>query len=390
MKKNTILWLLQTNQVTPTIAEFLRLFRTRMEAMGDITFMIPSRDKETLKMAKALQPVPFSISARGQERSYRGYLRKKALLQGGEYALGLPFHEALLLDDLGGGSIQEPWLNFPHQERVKGVILQIPTPLGSSNMEEKTTHAWILWAKQKKIPVMGYELLPLDTRWTLIPSMVDGIITTREESYDHLRKTLENKKQVRLLPSFEGAIFSPASTKFTLNGARAAYHFQNTLAIPQGRTVLFLPHNVAMIHEYKKLLQALRKLGKNLHLMFSIGRDQVRGTHDHQTIIETVCRQELHHFGSHSFHDINAPWEMAMADGVVSCSSCFNTCTAQAQGIPVIIMDETTPPFSRGHIRKVANPNALLNAVKSLMVQNSKRTELGAILSHVLKNQEAP
>ena len=390
MKNNSILWILQTNQLTPVIADFFHLVKTRMAGLVDLTFMVPSRDGDALEMAKELQPDTFSLTARGKERSYSGYLKKKALLSGGEYAQGLPFHEPLLLDDLGGGSIQQPLLHLPKFDEIKGVVLQIPTPLGSSEMEEKTAHTWILWAKHQKIPILGYELLPLDTRWSLVPAMLDGVITTREASYDHLKHTLPDSDKIWLLPPFERKILSPASTKFAISGARAAYHFQNTLAIPQGRSVLFIPHNVAMVHEYKTLLQSLQGLGEKLHLMFSTGKDQIRGAHDHQTIIETVCRRELEHFASHSFHDINAPWEMAMADVVVACSSCFNTCIAEAHTIPTIIFDDTSAPFSRGWTRKVSRPRELSEAIETIMAQNTKKTELAAILANLLKTQATP
>ncbi|MCA1795791.1 MAG: hypothetical protein LC660_18325 [Desulfobacteraceae bacterium] len=46
--------------------------------------------------------------------------------------------------------------------------------------------------------------------------------------------------------------------------------------------------NIWLIPPYEELIKTLQPLGKKLHLMFSIGKDQIRGAYTHKEIIEIV------------------------------------------------------------------------------------------------------
>jgi len=176
MKKN-IIWLIQSNQTTPTICEFLKTLQTRMEKHLNLKFMVPDSSFDLLEKIKILTPESFKTTTRTATDSYQGYLAKREILKDKKFAEGLSFSDVLLLDDLGGGNVMQTFIGLAKPADTCGLILQIPSPLGSSETEERVFHAAILWANQNRIPVIGYELLPLDTRWTLAPSLVDGIIT---------------------------------------------------------------------------------------------------------------------------------------------------------------------------------------------------------------------
>jgi len=347
MKKN-IFWLIQSNQITPTICEFLKTLQIRMEKLLNLLFIVPDSSSEILEKIKALEPTSFKTSTRTASNSYQGYLAKQKILNENEFAEGLNFSDVLLLDDLGGGNVIQSFVEIVKPDHTCGLILRIPTPLGSSETEERVFHAAILWANQNNIPVIGYELLPLDTRWTLAPSLLDGIITRYNESYDYL-KTVLNNKNIWLLPLYEASIFSSVSTEFNLNGAKAAYHYRNDCSIPAQRTVLYVPHNVAMIYEYQEILKVMAPVGDQLHLMFGFGQDQGRGAYSHTEIIKTIYHNELKKFASYSFHNMNNPWEMLMAESLIACSACFQTTIAQEKNIPSIIFDPLLPPMDKGY-----------------------------------------
>jgi hypothetical protein len=381
--KEKIIWLIQSNQITPFIAEFLQTLQKRMENYIDLVFMVPETSSDILANIQGLKPVSFKTITRTAVSSYPAYLSKREALGNKIFTEGLSFADTLLLDDLGSGNAQETLLGLNPPPGTCGLILQIPTPLGSSEIEEKIFHAAVLWARKTGIPVIGYELLPIDTRWTLAPSLPDGIITRHHESYLHLKNQL-NHQNIWLLPIYESAVFSSVSTSFTLSGVKACYHYKNIFSIPSTRTVLYLPHNVAMVYEYQELIKTLQPLGDKLHLMFSIGKDQVRGAYSQKETIEIVYKEELKRFASHSFHEANHLWEMMMADAVVACSACFSTEVAE-KDIPCIIFDPTASPMIRGHKKRVNTREALKDSITEEIEGHRYKMEFADILMLLTK-----
>ncbi len=386
-KKPVIYWILQENQITPFIIDFLELIRFRTTELIKLKFLIPAISPETLKMCKKLDPVPFQVTTTAKENSYEGYCRKRDQLGDSQFSEGLSFWRTLLLDDLGSGNLYQAQIHAPKNEKVAGVVLQIPTPLGSSENEERIFYAWVHLAKINKVPVIGYELLPLCTRWTLAPSILDNIIATREESFSILTdsQTRLNKK-IWLLPRHEGKFFSPATTALWRNGMGAFYKYQNKFKIPPEKTILYIPHNVAMTYEYKTLLTHLKKIKTKIHLMFSIGKDQIRGSHNHQEIIETVCEKELKTI-SYSMHDINNPAEITMADAVVACSACYATEVAANNGIPSFIHDPMVTPYKNGNTTSVNKVADLIELIESAIELHNKTTEISQILLNLIQKK---
>ena len=385
----TLYWVLQDNQVTPFITDFLSLIaEVRTKPFCNIKFMVPAVAPEALKLTKALKPVPFQVSTAARPSFYEGYMRKRDLLKHRGFSEGLEFYKALLLDDMGGGDLYQTRLHLRPENPIQAIIIQIPTPLGSSDIEERVFYAWVHWAKMLKIPIIGYELLPLDTRWTLAPSLMDGIITRKQESYEHLTQTFPHMKgRIWLLPRYEASFFSPASTPLWRNGMGVAYKYQNNLPLSHEKTVLYIPHNVAMTYDYKKLLEYIAPMGQDLHLMFSVGKDQVRGSHTHQQNIEIVSHKELKHFSSYSFHDINVPSEITMADAVVACASCYGTILSSENNIPTIIFDEMVPAFETGWQKKVASKEELIESVQAIINAHGQRLELSRILLQLVNRR---
>jgi hypothetical protein len=376
MKK--VLWLIQSNQITPTIHDFLKLLQTRMERQLDLSFIVPETSPEILDRTKALKPSCVKLATRSATTSYKGYQVKKEILKDTKFTQGLSIADVLVLDDLGGGNVLQTTLKLKKSKNTCGLIVQIPTPLGSSESEERVFHAAIIWARQNRVPVIGYELLPLDTRWTLSTSLPDGVITRYWESHDHLKEVLAHKN-VWQLPLYEASIFSSVASTFNLNGVKASYHYRTTHKIPETRTVLFLPHNVAMTYEYHELLRMIAPMGKDLHLMFNYGKDQIRGTHTQKEMVEIIYKNELDRFASYSFHDMESPWEMLSADSLVAASACFQTNIAQEKNIPSIIFDSMLPPMTHGFKRRVNSARQLQKAVKEVIALKEKKTEIGTI-----------
>jgi len=377
MKK--IIWLIQSNQTTPIIYDFLKTLQTRMEKLITLSFVVPDSSSDLLEKIKDLEPTCFKTSSRTASNSYQAYLAKQEALANNEFSEGLSFADALLLDDLGGGNVMETRVEIPKSENTRALIIQIPTPLGSSETEERIFHAAILWGRQNNIPVIGYELLPLDTRWTLAASLPDGIITRFEESYEYLKKNIHHQN-IWLLPFYEASIFSSVSTSFNVSGAKASYHYRNTYSIPAHRTVLYVPHNVAMIYEYQEILKIIQPIGDRIHLMIGFGEDQVRGAHSQKDIIKTVYHKELKKFAAYSFHNINNPWEMLVADSVIACSACFQTMIAQEKNIPCIIFDPTLPPIHKEYKKRTHTQKDFSEAVKQAIETKQKKSELGDII----------
>ena len=164
-----------------------------------------------------------------------------------------------------------------------------------------------------------------------------------------------------------------------MNGVKASYHYRTTHKIPENRTLLFLPHNVAMIHEYQELLRVIAPMGKELHLMFNYGEDQIRGAHTHKEMVEIIYKNELDQFASYSFHNMDSPWEMLMADSLVAASACFQTNIAQEKNIPTIIFDPMLPPMTHGFKQRVNSPEQLQKIIGEVIALKANKTELGTI-----------
>jgi len=375
--KMKIIWLIQPNQTTPIIIDYLKTLKTRLENHIDLLFWVPDTFGK-IEPIEILNPLIFKTATRTATNSYQAYLSKRESLANKRFTQGLSIADALLLDDLGGGNARQTTLEIDIPEDTCGLILQVPTPLGSSDMEERIFHSAILWAKENKTPAIGYELLPLDTKWTLAPSLPDGLITRQEESFDHLKRQLTHKN-VWLLPLYESAIFSSVSTSFHLNGAKACYHYKNQYSISSDTTIFYLPHNVAMIYEYQKIIKLLSAIGDRLHLMFSIGKDQIRGVHSQKEMIELVYKKELIHFASYSFHDTNAHWEMMMADAVIAGSACFNSGIAEKE-LPCIIFDPTLPRSTRGNKKRINTKDTFLKEIQKIIVSHQDKREFADIL----------
>lgn len=377
-----IYWVLMDNQVTPFMIDFLTILKDRLRNFYRLNFQIPALCTQALEMAKPLGPSAFQVSSYTQN-SMNVFLEKRELIGENEFKDGLSIWRTLLIDDFGLGNLHETRLHLEQDHNIVCFMLQIPTPLGSTEMEERIFYAWVYLANQLRIPVIGYELLPLETRWTLVPSMLDGIITVNRESYDYLRHLPDVKAPVWLLPDYEGRFFSPTTTHFWSNAKGGAYSLQNLYNLQPDTTVLYIPHNVAMSYEYKKLLRHLRHRAKNLHLMFSIGKDQVRGSFSQEETVELLSKEELPQFASYSFHDLNAPYEMTAADAVVACAHCYATLIAAGNRLPAIILDEGVPPNTRGNKVTVNSREALLSCVDELIAQHKQKTEFARIFLEI-------
>ncbi|MCK5541292.1 MAG: hypothetical protein KAI40_01265 [Desulfobacterales bacterium] len=386
-KKPIIYWILQDNQVTPLIADFLELMKHRVNNFTTIKYLIPSHNSDTLKTAAKLNPDSFKMSSSIKPNSYEGFSIKKNLIGDHEFSEGLAFWRTLLLDDLGSGNLFRAQIHHEVEPNTRAIVLQIPTPLGSSASEERVFYAWVYLAKQANIPVFGYELLPLDTRWTLAPSLLDGVITTDYDSYRHLTQNKTNmKNNIWLVPRYEGRFFSPGCPPLWRNGLGVAYKYQKELKIDFEKTIIYIPHNVAMTYEYKNLVSHLKCFSDKIHLMFCIGKDQVRGTYKHNEIIEIISKQDLKKI-SHSFHDLNMPWEMTIADCVAACSSCYATSISINNNIPTIIYDPMISPSKRNAKQSFNSIADFQNCINEVILSHKKRTEFAKIFSQIINKK---
>ena len=371
--KPTILWVLQNNQVSPIIIEFLKLLKKGIGKIN-IQFIAPANDSEVLEMIKPLNPITFQAGRQLLPASMETFQKKRDLIPDAKFTEGLEIWKALILDDLGGGIRSQTTIALPHLPNIHGIILQIPTPLGSSTPEELIFYEWVKLAHDNNVFISGYELLPLYTRWTLVPSILDGIITTNELSFNYLTDIKQNiKGKIWKLPRYEGKVFSPGTSALWQNGLQSPYHYRAKHNIPKDKTIFFIPHNVAMTYEYRRLIEEMLPFANDIHLMFCIGDDQVRGTHSHEQIIETISSKALEQFCSHSFHSLSAPWEMVMADAVLAVTLCYSTTVAEANGIPCIVIDNMVPETSSGNITVVNSWNNFRNILKP-MINHSKKT----------------
>ncbi len=386
-QKPIIYWILQDNQITPFIVDFLKILKQRLQNVITVKYLIPSYSKDVLEAASDLDPVQFQMSSSVKPNSYEGFCKKRDLIKDHEFSEGLLVWQTLLLDDLGSGNLFQADIHLEEKENIHAIILQLPTPLGSASSEERIFYSWVFFAKQLKIPIFGYELLPLDTRWSLAPSLLDGVITTNHDSHRHLTRTetsMENT--IWLLPRYEGRFFTPGCSPLWRNGLNTTYKNQAELKIDPGKTIIYLPHNVAMIYEYKNLISYLKRFKDKIHLMFSIGKDQTRGTHKHNEMIEIVSREDLKVI-SHSFHDLSAPWEMAMADCVAACASCYTTSIASNNNIPTIIYDPMISPNKRNAKETCNNISDFLNAINEVISAHKERTEIAEIFFQITKKK---
>lgn len=380
--KPVVYWVLQDNQVTANLIDLFELIQTRVKKVLNLKFLVPEKSTTTLKKVSKLNPVSFGVAYGQKQNSYEGYCRKKNQLGDHGFSEGLKFQQALLLDDLGGGNILQTRLKVPNEKNVAGIIAQIPTPLGSSTDEEIIFYAWVHLAKINHVPVVGYELLSLASRWTLAPSLMDGLITTQKASWDYLNSPeADLNTKIWRLPRFESRFFSPATHQLWKKSMGIVYQSDD---IPEGRTILYIPHNVAMTYEYMDLLRHLAPLGENLHLMFTFGKDQVRGTHTHQQTIEITCRNELPYF-TFSFHDMNQSAQITMADALVCCADCYSAEVSSAIGIPTIIFDPMVPENGQGYKVWIKNPQTLTRQIEQIIVRHNEETQLSQILIDITK-----
>lgn len=381
--KPTILWILQDNQVSPIIVDFLKLLK---EGIGKINVqvLVPARDTKIHDIVKPLNPAMFEASRTMHPSAVENFERKRDQISEVKFTHGLEAWKALVMDDMGAGILADASLHLPHLTRVVGIILQIPTPLGSAAQEEIIFYEWVRLAQDNNIFVAGYELLPLYTRWTMLPAMLDGVITTNKLSYNYLSHPDRNiKGKVWRLPAHEGKVFSPGIGSLWHNGLEAPYRIRMEHNIPKEKTIIYITHNVATSYEYRRLLEEISSSGEHIHLMFSYGKDQTRGTHSHKQVISTISGKTLDKFYSHSFHDLSRPWEMVMADAVLSVSHCYSTMVAATNGIPSIIMDPTVPQTVEGNLTFVSTHEQLKEKIKAIVENHAGITDITNIIYQI-------
>ncbi len=377
MSKKTIIWFIFPAKTSSSFAGYLAVLRAQLEPHLEIRFFAP-QGVELSEEIKSLNPVVFPMFSQQIEQSEKSFLIKRSALATGFFEEGLSFADVLLVDDLAGGQLSKTLLKIQMPERLCGIVLPIPSPMGSSFLEEKLFNSVVLGAREVQVPCFGYELLPLDTRWTLAPSLVDGIIARSPMSCDFLRSRLGHNNIWRL-PWYEGVLFSFAGNDFFLRGVTECPRLRGNAGVDPTCTVLYLPHNVAQFYDYKKLLEILQPFGEKLHLMFSVSEDQVRGGYTPREMIEEIYKEELCSFASRSYHSADSLWATFMADAVISCSANFKTEIAQGH-IPAIIFDPYVPPASWGYTHRVHSPQELVAWIKELIRSHQQVAGISEIL----------
>lgn len=390
--KPAILWVVQENQVTNSMVAFFKLLKQGLPQIN-IIFMAPEKDKKDLKMMEDLNPVFFHATREISSRSLENFTKKRDLIYDAKFPDGLKVWKTLLADDLGEGLLANTDLHFKPLKNIKGIILQIPTPLGSSVSEEFIFYSWVKLARDNNTFIAGYELLPLNTRWTMLSTMVDGIIVNNELSYDLLSNP-KNKIQgkIWLLPKNETKVFTPGYHTLWNNTLAFPYNFRFDNKIPRDKAIFFIPHNVAMNYEYRKLIEEIKIFEKKAHLMLCVGKDQVRGTHTHQEIVEVTNHKTLKHHFSYSFHYSENQWEIIAANAVLACSPCYSTQIAQSAGIPSYIIDEFADLNQSGSIKSenievTSNFKQLRSCIEKEINKHDKVTDIGRILYDITQNK---
>ena len=135
-----------------------------------------------------------------------------------------------------------------------------------------------------------------------------------------------------------------------------------------------------MGYEYRRLLEEIAVFGEHIHLQFSVGKDQVRGTKSHEEIIQLTCGKVLGRFRSYSFHDLNLPWEMVGAAAVLACSACYSTTVAEANGIPCYIFDDYVKPAHYQNLHIVNTYEQIRNFVKAEIDNHEHITDIMHII----------
>ncbi len=384
-KKPVVYWVLMEDQISNFMVDFLKFIKTQVRNVS-LKFLVISSDTKTIQMASALSPSTFELTFRKDQPSLQNFIKKRDALGDLKYTEGLEVWRALLLDDLAGPTIVSPILKIPEGKRISGIVIQIPSPVGSTPIIERTFQAFSMYGCKNNIPVLGLEFFPLNTQWTLAPKLTDGIIAIRESSYDHLSRTIgntDNSDHIWLLPRYEASLLFVDCPPFWRNALDTIPAFYRQHGISPEKTVLYIPHNVAMIHEYHTLLKKISTMGADLHLMFAIGFDQARGTYTHREIVENVYAKELKTIGSYSFHDINDVIKIAMADAVVSLCASGSTAFASTYGIPSVILNDRATAGVFGTEKCVKTFEELEEALRQFIKKHRKIKRLEDILSQL-------
>ncbi|WDP87236.1 MAG: hypothetical protein HUN05_20650 [Desulfobacter sp.] len=103
MKPNkNIIWIIQANQTTPVIVDFLKTLQTRVENHISLEFWVPETSAGEMDKLKALSPTVYKTVTRTAAFSDKVFEAKKQALEGACFSQGLLISDVLLLDDLGG------------------------------------------------------------------------------------------------------------------------------------------------------------------------------------------------------------------------------------------------------------------------------------------------
>ncbi len=385
--KPIIYWVLMEDQLSNFMVDFLKFMKENITEVS-LQFLVLSSDHDTAKMASVLSPLKFQLIFQQSEPSLQNFMEKRDAVGELRYSEELELWRVLLLDDLAGPTIVRPLLSVPLNDRIKAIVIQIPSAVGSTPVVERTFHAFSLLGHKNGIPVIGLEFFPLNTPWTLAPLLMDGAITIRRSSYEHLANTAKKHYQdLWLLPKYEASLLFLDCSPFWRNAMTVAQNYQKKLKIPSKRTILYIPHNVAMIHEYHKLLKMLSDLNEDFHIMFAIGFDQARGTYTHREIVENVYAEELARLGSYSFHDLNEVVDMALADAVITLCPSGSTSFSSSYGIPTIIADNRITAGNFGSEIYVQSYEKLEELVKEIVQNHGKTRRLEEILTELAKRE---
>jgi hypothetical protein len=227
------------------------------------------------------------------------------------------------------------WKTMAMDDYLGALNVTVPPPLGDDfdvlvyplmGVDNNTTAAshfyaaMLFEAKKRGAPVVGLEVSPLGNRQTLGASLADLYAVKGERSRTFLLcQELASEGRVFVLPELERYLLECREDPYLDGFLGQEEAVRERLGLAPRSVVVFVPHNVAFVHEVRRILAALARLSAPLSVIVRADPNIARHGLAEREIVERACAEELGRLRHAVVDDTGGwLWTLLAADAVVA------------------------------------------------------------------------
>lgn len=298
---------------------------------------------------------------------------------------GFALWKAMAMDDYLGA------LNVTvHPPLAEGFDAMLCPLMGVDNNTTAASHfyaAMLLEAKKRGAPVVGLEVSPLGNRQTLGASLADLYAVKSELSRSFLLgQELAREEGAFVLPELERYLLECREDPYLDGYLEQERALRERLGLAPQRVVVFVPHNVAFVHEVRRILGGLARLSAPLTVIVRADPNIARHGLSEREIVEKACAAQLRRLPHAVVDDAGGwLWPLLAADAVVAPAfSVFTELAASYGKLTVVCQPWVERRRAGENLLLEPDPERAALAVGEWAARRAAQKSLGEIVAAAL------